>query len=453
VKGGDGRVRFAAGLLACAMAAGCGAAGGAVRAPDGPAARAAAAERAQTTELAQVEQEVLGWMAAADPRLAARTGVTAPAAALERIGTSAVLSEDTTAVIRGASLDLFAFRARAFALEQARKALATSPAALPEVGPLGSELARPRLERELLERLLAEEQARAQQEERLGDASGELVRGLVSTWAAPARPQDVQDRDTSMAKHLLAIRDSLKGAGPRLGPPDLDVSLYPLERLLVPTEYPQASAAMAQVRMALDSDMRAVPKLRDGREVAAAAKVHLGVDLDVAGLPARLERLEARLHDLAAKALEEAGPDARRDIEAKARALLLVERPCPPVPDSKVRAMAPPPERAAACGLVWALSEETSPAVALVAAHDDVLLSLAAVLPAPPARTGLFSHPEDDDVDTLERRARERPVWALGAALAAELLYAQDGTAGRLAAWKALGEAPLDVVARELGGR
>jgi hypothetical protein len=36
-------------------------------------------------------------------------------------------------------------------------------------------------------------------------------------------------------------------------------------------------------------------------------------------------------------------------------------------------------------------------------------------------------------------------------ALAAELLYADDGAEARLAAWRALGDAPLDVVARELG--
>jgi hypothetical protein len=68
----------------------------------------------------------------------------------------------------------------------------------------------------------------------------------------------------------------------------------------------------------------------------------------------------------------------------------------------------------------------------------------------PPPRTRLLSHPPDDDVAALERASRERPVVALGAALAAELLYAGEGSEGRIAAWRALGEAPLDVVAREL---
>ena len=232
----------------------------------------------------------------------------------------------------GTSLDLFAFRARGKALEEGGKALAASQGPLPEVGPLGSALGRPRLERELLERMLGEERARAEEESRLGDASGELVRGLVSTWAPPDRPQDVQDRDVAMARYLTAIRESLRASGPRTGPPDLDVALYPLERLLAPTEYPRASAAIAQVRMAIDADMRAVPKLRDAAQVAAGAKVHLGVDLDMTALPARLERVEARLHDRAVKAMREQGTDAQRGIEAKARQPCSSSAPALPSP-------------------------------------------------------------------------------------------------------------------------
>jgi hypothetical protein len=440
-------------LLVAGVLVGCGSAAGAVHAPGGESAATAVEERARTTDLAQAEDDAIGWMAAADPRLAVRAGVQGPDEVLKRIGMDAVLTEDTAAIIRGTSLDLFAFRARAKALDGAAKALSASRGPVPEVGPLGSALARPRLERELCARVIAEERARVDEEAKLGDASGELVRGLVSTWTPPARPQDVQDRDAAMARHLLEIRESLKAKAPRLGPPDLDVALYPLERLLAPTAFPRASAAIAEVRIALDADMRAVPKLRDPKEVAAAAKVHLGVELDMGGLPVRLARLEARLRDEAGRAMDEAGPDARRGIEAQARGLLLIEQPCPPVPDSRVRSMAPPPERAGVCGLLHALSDEGAPAAGVVAAHDDVLLALAAVVAAPPARTGLLSHPDDDVVDALERRARERPVGVLAVAVAAEMLFGKPGTAERLAAWRALGEAPLDVVERETSAR
>jgi hypothetical protein len=442
--------RGVAATLCALLSAACGSPGGVVRSPSGPPGPTAADERARTSDLATAEDEAIGWMAAADPRLAARANTTGPHAVLERVGMEAMLAEDTAAVIRGSSLDLFAFRARAHALDEAAKVVAAFKAPLPEVAPLGSALARPRLERELLGRLIAEERARVDDESKLGDASGDLVRGLVSMWTPPARPQDVQDRDVWMQKHLLEVRDSLRDPARRAGSGDLDVALYPLERLLAPLQYPRATAALAQVRIAIDSDMRAVPKLVDAERLARAVKVHLGVDVDTAALPARLERLEARLHDAALQALKEAGPDAQRGIEAKARELLLVERPCPAVADTRVRAMAPPPERATVCGALRALTEEGAPA-ALVALHDDVLLSLAAVVPSPPARTGLLSHPDDDVVETLLREARERPVVVLGVALAAELLYADDGSEARLAAWRALGEAPLDVVARELG--
>ena len=112
--------------------------------------------------------------------------------------------------------------------------------------------------------------------------------------------------------------------------------------------------------------------------------------------------------------------------------------------------MAPPPERAAICGLVRSLSEEPSPAAALVAMHDDVLLSLAALTTAPPPRTRLLSHPDNDMVNDLERMARERPVSALGVALAAEMLATGGHPVDRVHGWCSLGEAPLDIVAREL---
>jgi hypothetical protein len=405
-------------------------------------------DRAQTAAFARVEEDAISWLAAADPRLALRADATAPDAVLKRIGTEAVLTEDTGAQIRGSSLDLFAFRARQRALDEAEKTLADFREPVPDKGPLGSTLARPKLERELLERLIEEERARAGDEATLGDTSGDLVRGMVATWTPPTEPQEWPDRDIWASKHLLEIRDSLRDTRPRTGPSDLDVALYPLERLLAPAQFPRGSAAIAEVRMALDRDMRAVPAV-GAPYLAREAKLHLGLSIDPATLRPRLERIEQRLRELAAAAL--AAEKTRLDIEAGARDLLLVERPCPAVPDTRVRSMGPPPERGAICGALRALSDETSAAPAIVALHDDVLLSFAAVVTSPPSRTQLLSHPDDDDVNELRRRARERPVLALGVALAAELLYGADGADDRLRAWRALGDAPLDIVAREIG--
>jgi hypothetical protein len=433
-------------LLAAACAAPAATTGGAAAAPAPPADDG----RAATTELARAEDQAVGWLAAADPRLTTRTGATAPPEVLARLGTDAVLAEDPGAAVHGVSLDLFAFRARTHALEEAARALAAVHGQLPETAPVGAEIARPRLERELLGRLVEEERARAEDEAKLGDASGDLVRGMVATWTQPERPQDVADRDTWAAKHLLEMRESLKGDAPRTGPPDLDVALYPLERLLAPMQYPRGSAAIAQLRMALDADLRATPKVDVAARLVRSVQVHLGVTVDPAALPERLGRVEARLREAVQGQLQALDAGARAAVLARARALVMVESSCAPVADSRVRSFAPPPERAAVCGVLRAFDDEAGRLPALVALHDDVLLAFAAVTPSPPSRTRLLSHPDDDDVDAMERAARERPAHALGPALAAEILV---GAENRAAAWRALGDAPLDVVARELGDR
>ncbi len=419
--------------------------------PRQPVARPAGEEeRARTFAFIRAEDDAIDWLAAADPRMAMRADETPPEAVLKRVGLEAVLAEDTGAQIRGGSLDLFAFQARKRALDDAAK-VATFREPLPEAGPVGTTLARPRLERELLERLIQEEQARTADEAELGDASGDLVRGIISTWKAPQAPQEWLDRDVWVSQHLLDSRASLKDGRPRTGPSDLDVALYPLERLLAPTQFPRGSAGIAEVRMALDEDMRAVPSVDAPDRLARAAKVHLGVTIDPPTLRSRLERIEERLREVAEQALAESH-DPRPEIEARAHDLLLVERSCPAVPDTRVRSMAPPPERAAICGALRALTEEPSPAAAIVALHDDVLLSFAAITTTLPPRSRLLSHPEDEDVDAMRRKARERPVLALGVALAAEIFYGAGGAADeRLRAWRALGEAPLDIVAREVG--
>lgn len=420
----------------------------AAHAPDA----APALEATRVAAFGRVEDEAMSWMAAADPRLAARANAPAPSTddVLKRIGTEAVLAEDATAVIHGGSLDLFAFRARASALDQAAHRVAASADPLPEGAPPDWAIARPKLERELLARVIQEEQVRAAEEAKLGDASGDLVRAIVATWTPPAVPEEWPLRDAWVSKHLLEIRDSLRQGPPRSGPLDLDVELYPLERLLAPLQFPRGSAAIAELRVGLDQDMRQVPPLLIPERIAFGAKVHLGVAVDAPTLAARFERTAARLRDLATAALVASGP-GRPAIEARARQLLLVERPCPAVPGTRVRSMGPPPERAAICGILRALMEEPVQSAALVALHDDLLLAAAAVTADPPPRTGLLSHPEDDLVDALRRAARERPIPAIGVGLAAELLYATPGEDARLRAWRSLGEAPLDVVAREIG--
>jgi hypothetical protein len=420
--------------------------------PNGPKAPSvpdeSAAQARRLEEFTRIEGESLDWIAASDPRLALRTHVVPSDEVLAKIGTAAVLAEDATALIRNRSLDLFAFRARAHALEEASSRLAKSSGELPEAAPPGSVLTRPRLERELLGRLVEEERARAADEGGLGDSSGDLVRGILETWTPLATPQDLPDRDAWVSRRLLQIRDSLRSDRRITGPLDVDVALYPLERLLAPLQYPKGAAAIAEVRVALDADPRAKPPRVAPERIAEEIHVHLGLEVDPATLKPRLEHLEAALRDLAEHALGAAGP-GRPAALARARETLLSEAPCPAVAGTRVRSMAPPPERSAVCGALHALAEEGEPAATLAALHDDVILALAATT-TPPPRTQLLSKPDDDVVDTLERAARERPIVALGVALAAEIVFAPGSSDVRIRTWRALGDAPLDVVAREV---
>jgi hypothetical protein len=407
--------------------------------------------RAATASLGHVEAEAFGWLSAADPRLATRTGVTAPREVVERIGTDAVLAEDPTMHLRGGSLDLFSFKARSRALAEAAKRVAAFHEELPEAGPVGSELRRPRLERELLIRMLAEETARAEDETRLGDSAGDLVRALVATWTPPSAPHDVQDRDAWVAGHLLEIRESLRDPGPRTGPPDLDVALYPLERLLAPLQYPHASAAIAQLRVTLDEDPRVAPAIDLPDRVTRSVREHLGLRIDPAAVPSQFASLEGRLRAEVETGMQPLDEASKRSTLARARELLFAEAACPPVADSPLRSMAPPPERAAICGALRALSDPGTRLSAVVALHDEVQLSVAAITSATPPRTTLLSQPANEDVDSLRRMARERPVVALGPALAAQIVFAPGVSDARIAAWHDLGEVPLDVLERELG--
>ncbi|MGD0673961.1 MAG: hypothetical protein ABSC94_00995 [Polyangiaceae bacterium] len=443
------RVARAGAISALAFAGATGScAGSHPLAPRAPIAKDDSAdERRRVEDFARVEDDAIGWLAAADPRLAERTGSRAPDAVLRQIGTASILAEDVTAQIRADSLDLFAFRARGSALDEAAKRVAAFSEPLPDAGPADSPIDRPQLERELLMRTIEEERARTRSEAQLGDAAGDLVRGILATWTPPSAPQEWLDRDVWVSKHLLEIRDSLRGEPRRSGPPDIDVALYPLERLLAPLVFPRGAAAIAEIRLALDGDPRAVPPLVEPERVAREVEIHLGVRMSPEALPARMNRIEDMLRVQAERAL--ADPGGRSELLARARELLYVERPCPAVPRSRMRAMSPPPERAAVCGVLRALTEEPRPAAAIIALHDDVLLAEAAVTTSPPPRTKLLSGPDDDVVDSLERQARERPVVAVGVALAAEIVFGGGNAGERIRVWRSLGEAPLDVLARE----
>jgi hypothetical protein len=153
-----------------------------------------------------------------------------------------------------------------------------------------------------------------------------------------------------------------------------------------------------------------------------------------------------------------------RTLMAQAEALVLEPGTCGgDAAVSRVRALAPPPERAAVCGALRALDAaktEDGFLVALVALHFDATAALwtlaihegnvdpdraaertRPILPIPPEREA-----------RIIRLAAARPLVTLGAGLAAELLTRDPSVDPREAArrWLTFGDAPLDVVEAEV---
>jgi hypothetical protein len=122
--------------------------------------------------------------------------------------------------------------------------------------------------------------------------------------------------------------------------------------------------------------------------------------------------------------------------------------------------MHPSDERAAICAALRAIAggiELGAPLAptkiaAAAALHDEVLVALVALGAQP--RPG-FSFGADDDVGVrLRRLAAARPDVPVGVAMALEMVFrAPGGAARRAERWLAFGDAPLDVVERELFAR
>jgi hypothetical protein len=401
---------------------------------------------------AQTEARGIDALAAVDPRLARRFDTHPSSNALQTIGTAAVLAEDATATMRGGSLDLFAFKARAAALSRLDVEVAKSSAALPEVGDPAGPVARPRLERELLVRAIVEERARAAEESALGDAAAPLVRAMVELWSPGDTAADWHDTDVWVMERLLLIRDSYATAETRTAASDLEPALFELEKLLVPMQFGKSAFALTQLHAALDKDSRTTPLAMSPSELSARARVHLGFGVTPT-TTSELARAAAQLEPIVARGLAGLAEGDRVAIEKEARSLLFAEAKCPPVVRSRMRSASPPPERSAVCNVLTLAQRAAASTAALMALHDEIVVSTWALAPpSPRAHLGTFSFRVDDDLaDTMKELAASRPLVPLAAGLVAAFLYRDVAEAPNVAArWQSIGEAPLDVVEREI---
>jgi hypothetical protein len=452
--------------LALALALGCGPAAGtwaetAGRKEDGAGGRVAAFQ--------EIEDEVLRDLAAADRRVGARARIEPREEDVRRLTMGAMLAEDSSLAVVDGAIDPFSFEARARGLTAVKAKLASAPTDLPARAP--GRLPAPAFENELLARVVEEEVVRLEEERGLPRSASALVRGVVDTWRPPATPRDAADRDRWLARRLDEVNAAVsKGAAGSqtldvVRARELDDALDALEHAAEAGGLGRATAELVNLRGTLEAlaTMPAAVATSDWRDIGRRVQAHLGFTLTPDALDARLTMLEGALRAAAERAIEaeRLGTDA---LAEHAAPLVFRAGPCAvAVPGSRVRSMAPPPERAAACHLrltVASAGDAPARTYALVVMHDHVVVAQWALdvargsstIAQTTARHRPLSRPGPDVVARWERIALARPTAAIGGGLAAGVIYeaGEAGAGKRARAWAELGEVPLDIAEREL---
>jgi hypothetical protein len=459
-------VRAALVLLACAApSVGCVAPKTAEVAREG---RVDDASRVRALE--EAEDEVLRDLAAIDRRFALRARITPRDDDLRRVAMAAVFAEDQSLAVVDGAIDPFSFDARARGLAAVKKKLAAIPRDLPRAAP-GMTPA-PALEHELLVRLVGDEEARLDEERALPRSASSLVRAIVETWTLPSSPALAAERDRWLSRRLAEVRVSLGAATDEASGLDvvrareLDDALDALEHLVDAPGLNGATAELVKLRDALEAQgTRPAMRARDDwPKVSRRVQAHLGIAVDPATLDRRLADAQGKVRAAAERATAAAKLEGDA-LGARVSAAMFGATPCvDAVAGSRVRSMAPPPERGPVCRLrhvLTAATDDASRAVALATMHDDIVVARWAIAVAHgegtiaelAAKHRLFVRSTPDVTARLERAALARPVSAIAAGVAAAMLIQGDDPIARARAWTALGEVPLDVAERELTKR
>jgi hypothetical protein len=421
---------------------------------------------------AEWEQARLAELATVDPRLSLRMRLQPTEADSQKAVLGAILAEDQGLRVLGQRADLFSFDGRARELDRIAARVASPPRSVP-----GSDVSLTEgKEVELLARMVAEERARVDEERRLPSSASALVRGILVTWSAPASMAELRERDEWLAARLDEVSASMAGASLRaVEVTELEDALDPLERLANPSGFPHAQGALARLRVALGAAHAGSgsgmgwPRLHD------RLVVHLGVAEPEPALRAELAHTEARLRE-EAKAELAALPDGDARDALRAAGSLVVDGTSVTSRSSaraaicegegsasRVRLFQPPPERAVVsaslCAVAVARTDATAAAL-LVALHDAVAIATWAVVihvdhvdpDDAPRGHFLLGDVAPEEMGKLIRFAATRPAACIASARMAALLG--EGGAierqGRARRWLAFGDAPLDIVAREM---
>ena len=391
------------------------------------------------------EERVLRALAAGDPTFALRIGLVpllgGPDAEVEA--------------------DWLAARTRVAAVGEAETLLGAwaEPARLPRAA-AGKAWAL-RLERELVIRAVREERFRVDHESALPRAASDLVRAIVMAAAGAAEGEPVRAHERWIGRRLEEIRASLRAAtldATELA--ELDDALDPVERGAPPA----TTAALARLRVDLAATRRGPPRAANAGELEQATGAHLGISFPMSVIRSRLERAEAAARDSVRAHAARLGKDELDAAEHDAEHHLFRAAPCGAAGDpSRIRRAFPPPERAAACASVRALAASASEVEAhtlLVSRHDHLVVALWAIAlrgegaepDAVEARIKLLALVPPERRARYLRLAAVRPVTAIAAGLAAEMLDRRGLVDARAIAkaWEAFGDAPLDVIEREV---
>lgn len=422
----------------------------------------------------RLEDEVLRDLATLDRRFATRARIEPLEEDSRRVNLSALLAEDASLAVVEGAIDPFSFEARARGLASVNAKLAAGPRDLPASAP-GLVLA-PAFERELLARLVEEETVRLEEERALPRSASALVRAVVDTWSAPTSPARAAERDRWLARRIVEVRNSVgRGSSPLdvVRARELDDALDALEHAIDASGLVQAEGELVKLREVLEAQATrpAAGAQSEWNHVERRVRAHLGFALAPEVLEARLVSLEKTLRAAASRTLGAGGAggaqpsmaaplvfadggNGRRAGEASAPCALAI-------PGSRVRSMAPPPERAAACRLrqvAASAADDRARALAIVAMHDHVVVAMwalevargKATLAVATGKHRPMSAPGPDVIARWERLAVTRPATAIGGGLAAGILYGSGDVEARARAWSELGEVPLDVAEREL---
>jgi hypothetical protein len=404
------------------------------------------------------ESARLAELAAVDPRLPRRMRIEPSAAETGRAALAAILAGDPGLRVLGQRADLFSFDARARGLD--------AVAALADAPPRGSK--DDAEEVVLLARMIAEERGRVDEERLLPRSASELVRGIVETWSDPASMAEHKELDGWLAARLDDILSSVAPAGSLDATEitELEDALDPLERFAEPSGYPDTQGALARLRVALGSTHAKAPAGLGWEALHTRLALHLGIGEPESVLRERIARTEAKLRAEAKAALALAGDAEAKAATNDAGEAILVPRPASaPATGSRVRDFAPSPERRLIGPSLHAIAasggDTRAELRALLALHDAVAVTswalsiqLDGVDPeVAPIRFPLLCNVPPERRGRLVRFAAVRPIECIAVAWMAALVDAASPEERRVRAlrWVAYGDAPLDLVARDLG--